>query len=129
MDQCIFPYLFWSLSAWLLCSGLKITASVVLVFKLILFALSHCTRNAKSWFIKEFVFFNDLFISSRLVSSAKWCTLLDVIDRFKSLINIINSRSPRTNPCRTPWVISWEFESFPVTLVFCFLSVRNEQSQ
>ena len=107
----------------ILCFGLKITISVLLVFKLISFALSHCTRSAKSWFIKEFIFFSDLFINSRLVSSAKWCTLLDVTDKFKSLINIINSRSPSTDPCRTPWVIS-----FPVTLVYCFLSVRNERS-
>ena len=112
----------------ILCFGLKIIISVLLVFKLILFALSHCTRSAKSWFIKEFIFFSDLFINSRLVSSAKWFTF-EVTDRFKSLINIINSRGPSTDPCRTPWVISWEFESFPVTLVYCFLSVRNERSQ
>ena len=113
----------------ILCFGLKIIISVLLVFKLILFALSHCTRSAKSWFIKEFIFFSDLFINSRMVSSAKWCTSLEVTYRFKSLINIINSRGPSTDACGTPWVISWELEPFPVILVYCFLSVRNEQSQ
>ena len=61
-------------------------------------------------------------------SSAKWCTLLEVTDRFKSLINTINSRGPSADPCRTPWVISWEFESFPFTLVYCFLSVKCKDS-
>ena len=113
----------------ILCFGLRITISVLLVFKLILFALSHCTRSVKSWVIKESIFFTDLFINSRLVSSAKWWTLLDVTDRFKSLINVINSRGRSADPWWSRWVISWEFESFPVTLVYYFLSVRNERSQ
>ena len=104
----------------ILCIWLKITISVLLVFKLILFALSHCTRrakswnctrSAKSWFIKEFVSFSDLFINSRLVSSAKWCTLLDITDRYKSLINMINRRRSSTDPWGNPWVISWKFQS------------------
>ena len=68
-------------------------------------------------------------MNNKLVSSAKCCTLLDVSDRFKSLIDIINSkgRSKGPWPCGTPWihgVISWKFESFPVTLMYCFLSER-----
>ena len=55
----------------ILCFGLKIIISVLIVFKLILFALSYCTKSAESCFIKEFIFFSDLFINNRLVLSAK----------------------------------------------------------
>ena len=40
-----------------LCFGVKLTISVLFVFKLMLYALSHCTRSAKSLFVKEFIFY------------------------------------------------------------------------
>ena len=39
-----------------MCFGPKTKISVLLVFKLILFVLSHCARGPKSGFIKEFTF-------------------------------------------------------------------------
>ena len=39
-----------------LCLGLNITISVLVAFKLILFALSHCINRARSWFIQLLIF-------------------------------------------------------------------------
>ena len=55
--------------------GLKSKISVLLVFKDIVFALSHVVISFKSRLICLFIFFKGLSTSSKLVSSAKWCTL------------------------------------------------------
>ena len=55
--------------------GLKSKISVLLVFKGIVFALSHVVISFKSRLICLFIFFKELSASSKLVSSAKWCTL------------------------------------------------------
>ena len=57
--------------------GLNSKIAVLLVFKDTLFALSHVVRSFKSWLICLFIFFKELSTSSKLVSSAKWCTLLN----------------------------------------------------
>ena len=57
--------------------GLNSKILVLLVSEDILFALSHLVGSFKSWLISLFVFFKELCISSKLVLSAKWCTLLN----------------------------------------------------
>ena len=51
--------------------------SVLLVFKDILFALSQVVRSFKSCLICLLIFFKELSTSIKLVSPAKWCTLLN----------------------------------------------------
>ena len=82
--------------------GLNITSSVLLVFKDSLFALIHWTTNFKSLFICLFIFFIDLSVRMRLVSSTKWWTELNSTYLCKSLINKINRRGPKTDHCGTP---------------------------
>ena len=57
--------------------GLNSKIMVLLVFEDILFALSHVVKSFKSWLMCLFIFFKELCTSSKLVSSVKWCTLLD----------------------------------------------------
>lgn len=52
--------------------GREINILVLLVSKLIVFTLSHGTKSAKSLFMRAFIFLSDLFLSCKLVSSAKW---------------------------------------------------------
>ena len=109
----------------ILCFCLKITIFVLLVFKFILFALCQVLSHD---------LLRNLFSLSIYLSIVGWYHLQNdvlylMLLILKSLINIINSRGPSTDPCGTPWIISWEFKSFPVTLVYCFLSVRNEWRQ
>ena len=91
--------------------GLNNANYVLLAFKFILFARSHCTSRARLWFISLFSLFRNLFMKSKFVSSAKWCTLLVFTDVWRSFINNIKSNDPKTEPCGTPWVISWVVES------------------
>ena len=76
--------------------GLNSKISVLLVLKLILFDLNQWIRSAKSWFIRFSICFRDLCISNRLVSSAKWCVLLLLMDTFTSFMKIMNESSPNT---------------------------------
>ena len=55
------------------------------VFKDILFNLTHVVRSFKSWLMHLLIFFKELFISIKLVSSGKWCTLLNLMASFRSL--------------------------------------------
>ena len=57
--------------------GLNSKIPVLLVFKDILFALSHVVRSFKSWLKCLFIFFKELSASSKLVLSAKWCNVLN----------------------------------------------------
>ena len=57
--------------------GLNSKIPVLLVFKDILFALSHVVRSFKSWLKCLFIFFKELLASSKLVLSGKWCNLLN----------------------------------------------------
>ena len=82
-----------------LCLSSKIL--VLLVFKDTLFALSHVVRSFKSWLLCLFMFFKELSTSSKLVSSTKWCTLLNFMVWFRSLIYIRKSSGWQTEPCGT----------------------------
>ena len=57
--------------------GLNSKISVLLVFEDILFALSHAVKSFKSWLMCLFISFKELTTRSKLVSSAKWCTLMN----------------------------------------------------
>ena len=81
--------------------GLNSKISVLLVFKDILFALSHVVRSFKSWLICLFIFFKELSTSIKLVLSANWCTLLNFKVWFRSLMYIRKSSWPRMNPVGT----------------------------
>ena len=86
--------------------GQKMIISVLLVLKLILFELSHFDKNNRSWLMCLLIFFNkDLFEYKRFVWSANRCTSLFLIALWRSLINIKNSKGPKTDPWGTPWVI------------------------
>ena len=74
--------------------GLNSKISVLLVFKDILFALSHVVRSFKSWLICLLIFFKELSASSKLVSSAKWCTLQNFVAWF--LVNNIYQKEQWT---------------------------------
>ena len=82
--------------------GRKMIISVLLVFKLILFDLSHFDKNDRSWLMCLLIFFKDLFEYKRFVSSANRCTSLFLIALWRSLINIKNSKGPKTDPWGTP---------------------------
>ena len=102
--------IFWPLMRKLRCLviilflDLNITSSVLLVFKDSLFALIHSTTSFKSLFICLFIFFIDLSVRIRLVSSAKWWTELNSTALCKSLISNINRRDPKTDPCGAPYL-------------------------
>ena len=82
--------------------GQNISISVLLVFRLILFDLSHRTKRDQSLLISLLICFRDLLIRNMLVSSAKWWILLFLIETCKSLIKIRNNSGPKTEPCGTP---------------------------
>ena len=82
--------------------GLNSKTLVLLVFKDIPFALSHVVKCFKSWLMCLFIFFKELSTSSKLVSSAKWCTLLNFKALFRSLMYIKKSSGPRIEPCGIP---------------------------
>ena len=84
--------------------GRKMIISVLLVLKLILFDLSHFDKNDRSW-LMCLIFFKDLFEYERFVSSANRCTSPFLIALWRSLINIKNSKGPKTDPWGTPWII------------------------
>ena len=63
--------------------------------------------------------FRDLFINNRLVSSAKWWTLLLLMDTFKSFMKIVNKSGPSgTEPCGTPCSTFSGLELPPFILVY-----------
>ena len=109
--------------------GLNITSSVLLVFKDSLFALIHWTTNFKSLFICLFIFFIDLSVRMRLVSSAKWWTELNSTDLYKSLMNKINRRGPKTDSCGTPYIIYFLLDWHLFTVVNCILLFRYDWNQ
>ena len=82
--------------------GLNSKILVLLLFKyIILFALSHVVRSFKSWLMCLFIYFKELSLSSKLVLSAKWCTLLNFMSCFRSFMYIKNSSGLRIKPCGT----------------------------
>ena len=127
--------IFWSLMWKLRCLvmilflGLNITSSVLLVFKDSLFALIHWTTYYKSLFICLFIFFIDLSVRIRLVLSVKWWTELNSTDLCKSLINIINRRGPKTDPCGTPYIKYFLLDWYLFTVVNCILLFRYDWNQ
>ena len=81
---CVFSGIYWPLILKFRCFvmflvdvGLNSKILVLLVFKDILFTLSHVVRSFKSWLKCLFIFFKELSIGGKSVSSAKWCTLLN----------------------------------------------------
>ena len=104
--------------------GLNSKILVLLVSEDILFALSHLVGSFKSWLISLFVFFKELCISSKLVLSAKWCTLLNYKAWFRSLMYIKKSSGPRTEHCGTLNSIKALSDVWPLTVTCCFLLVR-----
>ena len=101
--------------------GLNSQILVLLVFKYILFALSHVVRRFKSWLLCSFIFFKELSTSSKLVSSAKWCNLLNFMAWFRSLMYIRKRSGPRTEPCGTPNSVKGLLDFWPLTVTCCFL--------
>ena len=97
---------------------------VLLVDKDILFALSHVVRIFELRLICLFIFFKEFTTSSKLVSSTKWCTLLNSMPWFRSLMYIRKSSGPRTEPCWTPNSIKALSDFWPLTITCCFLLVR-----
>ena len=104
--------------------GLNSKILVLIVFKDILFALSHAVRSFKSWLICLLIFFKVLSTSSKLVSSAKWCTLMNFMAWFMSLMHIKKSIGPRTEPCGTTNPIKALSDVWPLTVTCCFLLIR-----
>ena len=95
-----FIFIFW-LEIDSLCEWKEINY-VLLQFKDILFANSHLYNNFRSMLTCFCIVLKDLTILRRLVSSAKWYTLLYLIALCRSLIYVKNRRGPSTDPCGTP---------------------------
>ena len=64
---------------------LNTTSSLLLVFKDNLLALIYSTTSFRSLFMYLFIFLSDFLIRSILVSSAKWCTVLNSTTLWNSL--------------------------------------------
>ena len=97
--------------------------SVLLVLKDILFALSHVVRTFKPWLISLFIIFKELSTTSKYISSAKWCTLLNFM-AWWSLMYIKKSSGSRTESCRTSKSIKVLSDVWSFTVTCCFLLVR-----
>ena len=135
LTYCDEGLIFWPLMRKLRCLvmilflGLNITSSVLLVFKDSLFAQIHWTTNFKSLCICLFIFFIDLSLRIRLVSSAERWTELNSTDLYKSSINKINRRGPKTDPCGTQYIKYFLLDWHLFTAVNCILSFRYNWSQ
>ena len=113
---------------------LKKISSVLVVFSDILFARSHWFRDFRSVFrfLTMFLFrFCSLFLIEyrRLVSSAKCRTVECLIQVWRSLIYMRNSRGPRTDPCGTPCLMYVDSDVTPLMETHCLLSVRYDLNQ
>ena len=84
------------------CLNLKITISVFLTLREILFAFNQLTRCFKSALTSLFNFLMELLRHKRLVSSAKWWTLQNFIAWLRSFIYSKNRSGPRTDPWGMP---------------------------
>ena len=89
----------------------KIIISVLVVLRLIVFALNYSFS----------VFLSDLFAKRRSVLSAKCRALLCMAAQCRSFIKIINNSGPRTDRCGTPWEILLSSEFYPSNEVNCCL--------
>ena len=105
---------------------LNVTSSVLLVFKDSLFSLMHSTITFKFLFICFFIFFIDLSVRIRLVSSAKRWIELNSTALCKSLINNIDRKGPKTDPGRTPYFKYFLLDWYLFTVVNCNLSFRHD---
>ena len=131
----VFGLIFWSLTLKLSCLVivlslvLKIIISVLLAFRDILLLRNHWQRCFISWFICLFIFFKELLVQSKFVSSAKWWTELCCIALWRSFIYKRNSRGPRTDPCGTLCVIGSLLELLSFICVNWCLPIRKLSSQ
>ena len=73
--------------------------------------------------------FRDLFINNRLVSSAKWWTLLLLMDTFKSFMKIMNKSGPNTDHLGIPYNTFSGLELLPFILVYWVLFTKNDLNQ
>ena len=105
--------------------GLNSKISVLLVFKDILLALSHVVRSFKSWLICLFIFSKELSTSSKLVSSTKWCALLNFMAWFRSLMYISERAVDQELNAVGPQTLSKHCQIFDHSLLHVvFLLVR-----
>ena len=127
----IFCSLMWKLRClvFFLCLDLNITSSVLLVFKDNVLVLIHSAKSFRSLFMYLFTFLSDFLIRIILVSSAKWCTVLNSTTLWRSLINNMKRRGPRTDPCGTPYFNFLLSDWVLLILVDCILSLRNERNK
>ena len=105
---------FFGLILWLLCwklryllivlfLGFNIIISVFLAFKESLFAHTHSTISFRSLLTFLFNFLSYFSTARRFASSANWWTEPYWTARWRSLMNKIKSRWPKTDPCCTPY--------------------------
>ena len=125
---CVFRGIYWPLILkfkcfvmFLLDLGLNSETLVLLVFKDILFPLSYVLRSFKWWLIRLFIFFKELSTSSKLISCAKWCTLLNFMPRFRSLMYIRKSSGPRAEPYGTPKSTKALSDFWSLTVTYSFI--------
>ena len=102
----------------------KITISVLLTFKAIIFARSHCTRFDRSKFIFLLMLLRELLAYDRFVSSAKWWIFEFFIDRLNSFMCMRNKKGPKMEPCGTLYLMLW-ISDLSLLIVVCWvLSLR-----
>ena len=94
---------------------LKITISVFFTLSKILFAFNQLTRRFKSALTFWFSFLIELLRHNRLLSSAKWWTLQNVIAWLRSSIYNKNRRGHRTDPWGIPQFIAARPDWYPFT--------------
>ena len=97
---------------------LKFRCFVMFLLDLGLNSNFYLVKSFRSWLICLFIFLKELSTSSKLVSSAKWCTLLNFMAWFRSLMYIRKSSGPRTEPCGTPNSIKALSDFWPLTVTW-----------
>ena len=107
---------------------LNITSSVLLVFKNSLIALIHSNTSVRSLFMCLFNFFSDVSTKNILVSTEKWCTVLNSIYLCRSLINNMKRRGPKIDSSRTPYFNSLLPDCDLLTFVNCILLLKMNKT-
>ena len=111
------------------CLDLKLPFQFCFTLSEILFAFNQLTRCFKSALTSLFSFLIELPRHNRLVSSAKWWTLQNFIDWFRSFIYNKKSKGSRTDPWGTPQFIAARPESYPFINTYCLWLDRYDLNQ
>ena len=103
--------------------------SVLLAFRLNLFAWNQWHIKERSQFTCLIIFFSKWSVNSKFVSFPEWFTLQYWTELCMSLTKNINKRGQSTEPCGTTWDTVFKHDSLSLIKVHCILSQRNNLNQ